>query len=88
MPRCAVALHTVRMVKQGRMEQAAVVQNYADFYREAFARFGAIALWNVRHLPDPQPEDALAITRALRTEGNLDARRLAERIERACRAAH
>jgi len=38
-------------------------------------------------LDAPQPEDALVIARALRIEGNLDARRLAEQIEQACRAA-
>lgn len=36
---------------------------------------------------EPTPEDALVVARALRIEGNLDARRLAERIEQACRAA-
>jgi hypothetical protein len=56
-------------------------------YREAFREFGAMALWNVRELAHPTPEDALAITRSLRIEGNLDARRLAERIEQMCRAA-
>ena len=38
-------------------------------------------------VPDPMLADALAITRSLRVEGNYDARRLAERIEEACRAA-
>jgi hypothetical protein len=38
-------------------------------------------------VPDPTPADALAITRSLRVEGNLQARRLAEQIEQACRAA-
>ncbi len=36
---------------------------------------------------DPTPEDALAITHTMRVEGNLQARRLAEQIEQACRAA-
>lgn len=38
-----------------------------------------------RPVPDPTPEDALAITRSLRVEGDLRARRLAELIEQACR---
>ena len=72
----------------GTMSQPVVeVEDYAELYRQAFARFGAMALWNVTQFPDPRPEDALAITRSLRVEGNMDARRLAERIERACRAA-
>jgi hypothetical protein len=38
-------------------------------------------------LDAPQPEDALVVARALRIEGNLAARRLAEQIEQVCRAA-
>lgn len=57
-------------------------------YQEAFDRFGAIALWNLRRLEHPTPEQALVITRQLRIEGNMDSRRLAERIEAMCRAAH
>jgi hypothetical protein len=61
-------------------------EDYVALYRQAFKEFGAMALWNKRLLDDPLPEDALVISRALRNEGNLDARRLAERIEQACRA--
>jgi hypothetical protein len=57
-------------------------------YRRAFEEFGVSALWSSQPVPDPSPADALAITRSLRVEGNLDARRLAEQIERACRAAN
>ena len=57
-------------------------------YRQAFDEFGAIALWNVRRLEHPTPREALAITRQLRVEGNMAARRLAERIEKLCRADH
>jgi hypothetical protein len=56
-------------------------------YRQAFADFGALALWSSRPAQDPTFADALAITRSLRVEGNLNARRLAEQIEAACRAA-
>jgi hypothetical protein len=59
----------------------------ARLYRQAFAEFGAQALWSSRPVPDPTLADALAITRSLRVEGDLNARRLAERIEEACRAA-
>lgn len=64
------------------------IEDYVTLYRQAFKEFGVMALWNVRQFENPKPEDALAITRSLRTEGNLKARRLAEQIERACRAAH
>jgi hypothetical protein len=46
-----------------------------------------MALWNCRRLPDPTPEDALAVARALRREGDMRAFRLAEQIEMAVRAA-
>ena len=68
-------------------EEPKSTPDYVSLYRRAFAEFGARALWSTRQLPDPTPEDALAITRSLRVEGNLEARRLAEQIEQACRAA-
>jgi hypothetical protein len=56
--------------------------------RRGFEEFGALALWNKSQAFGPTPEDALVIARALRREGNMDARRLAEQIEAAARAAH
>ena len=55
-------------------------------YRRAFAEFGARALWNIREFDDPTVAQMLAITRQLRTEGDMNARRLAEQIEQAARA--
>ena len=63
-------------------------EGFAALYRRAFADFGATALWSSHPVPDPTPEDAMAITSSLRVEGDLQARRLAEQIERACGAAH
>jgi len=63
-------------------------EDFRSLYRRAFAEFGSLALWNSRQLPEPSPADALAVARALRVEGNLAARALAEQIEAACRAAH
>jgi hypothetical protein len=62
--------------------------DFVTLYRRAFKEFGSRALWNVRELEDPDSKDALVIARYLRGEGNLAARRLAERIERTCHAAH
>ena len=62
--------------------------DFASLYRRAFEDFGASALWSSRPVLDPTPADALAITRSLRVEGDMGARRLAEQIEQACRAAH
>lgn len=59
----------------------------AALYRRAFLEYGTRALWNKRQLENPTQEDALVIARALRIEGDPEARRLAEEIERACRAA-
>jgi hypothetical protein len=63
------------------------VDNFASLYRRAFAEYGTHALWNKRALENPTPGDALVIARALRIEGDREARRLAEQIEQACRAA-
>ena len=59
-----------------------------NLYRRAFAEYGSRALWNMRPVDDPTPSDALAITKALRTHGGMEGRRLAEDIERLCRAAY
>lgn len=61
-------------------------ERLADLYRRAFAEYGGRALWNMRPVENPTPADALAITRALRTHGRMDGRRLAEHIEELCRA--
>jgi hypothetical protein len=68
--------------------EASLPADIAALYRRAFDEFGAAALWSSRPVLHPTAADALAITRSLRVEGNLDARRLAEQIEQACRAAH
>lgn len=69
-------------------EKTTQPDDVVSLYRNAFREFGSLALWNVRELEDPGPKDALVIARYLRVEGNLAARRLAERIEKACHAAH
>ena len=61
--------------------------DFATLYRRAFAEYGALALWNIRSFESPTPQDGLVVARALRIEGNLRARSLAEQIEQACRAA-
>jgi hypothetical protein len=61
-------------------------EDLAGLYRRAFTDYGARALWNMRPVENPTPADALAITKALRTHGRMDGRRLAERIEGLCRA--
>jgi hypothetical protein len=68
-------------------EVPATTEMLTQLYHRAFAEYGAQALWNKRKLDTPTPEDAMVIARALRIEGDRDARRLAEQIERVCRAA-
>ena len=58
-----------------------------SLYHRAFTEYGTRALWNKRLLEEPTPDDALVVARALRVEGDREARRLAEQIEQACRAA-
>ena len=67
--------------------EPAKAADFAILYRRAFAEYGTLALWSIRSFEDPTPADALVVARALRIEGNLQARRLAEQIEQACRAA-
>jgi hypothetical protein len=61
-------------------------EDFATLYRRAFAQYGTQALWSKRMLEEPTPDDALVVARALRIEGDRDARKLAEEIEKACRA--
>ncbi len=63
-------------------------EDLSSLYRRAFKDYGSRALWNMRPVEDPSPADALAITNALRTQGGMDGRRLAERIERLSGASH
>ncbi|MFH1138835.1 MAG: hypothetical protein V1816_22385 [Pseudomonadota bacterium] len=63
-------------------EETKQPEDLLSLYRRAFREHGCRALWNVRELQNPSPQDVLAITRSLRVEGNLKARRLAEQIER------
>jgi len=60
---------------------------FVTLYRRAFTDFGTRALWNLRVFDSPTPEDALVVARALRVEGDMQARFLAEQIEQACHAA-
>jgi len=63
-------------------------EDLANLYRRACAEYGTQALWNMRPIEAPNRADALAITKALRTHGGMDGRRLAERIERLCIAGY
>jgi len=73
--------------KSGTMnEQTTETAGFMSLYRRAFAEYGTHALWNKRLLDAPTQEDALVVARALRIEGDREARRLAEQIEQACRA--
>jgi hypothetical protein len=77
------------MVKRDAMnDTAAEPEDISNLYRLAFAKYGTQALWNMRPIEDPTPADALAITKALRTHGGMEVRRLAEHIERLCGAPH
>lgn len=77
------------MVKRNRYERPTQEpEDFGSLYRRAFEEYGTQALWNMRPIEDPTPADALATTKALRTHGGMEGRRLAEQIERVCRAPH
>ena len=76
------------MVKTTAMNAPPRSETFVSLYRRAFVEYGTKALWNMRPIEDPTPADALAITKALRTHGGMEGRRLAEQIERVCRAPH
>jgi hypothetical protein len=69
------------------MPEQAVQSDFVELYHRAFAKYRSQALWNLRAFESPSPEDALVVARALRIEGDMRARFLAEEIEQACRAA-
>ena len=66
---------------------AKVPEEFGSLYFRAFAEYGTRALWNKNPIAHPTQADALVVARALRIEGDREARRLAEQIEVACRAA-
>ena len=67
--------------------EADQLESLADLYRRAFAQFGTRALWNLRPVAKPSMAEALAVAQALRTHGRMEGRRLAEQIEKLCRAS-
>ena len=58
-------------------------ESLTALYNRAFTEYGTHALWNVKQLDDPSPHILRRTAHRLRVEGDLDARRLAERIEKA-----
>ena len=72
--------------KSSGSQEAPGRERLVGLYHRAFALYRARALWNIREFEDPTPQQILAITRQLRTEGDMNARRLAEEIEEAARA--
>ena len=77
--------HQVKRAEPSTRE-APSKNDVVGLYRRAFAQFGARALWNLKEFDDPTVEQMLAIPRQLRTEGDMNARCLAEQIEQAARA--
>ena len=68
------------------MSAEAVQSDYVSLYNRAFEEYRAHALWHMRRFDEPTAEDAFAVARTLRIEGDLAARRLAEQMEQACHA--
>lgn len=81
-------LHGIHAKRVTMNDTSTGTEPLGTLYRRAFAEHGTQALWNLRPRADPTPADALAITKALRTHGGMNGRRLAEHIEQVCHAAH
>lgn len=56
-------------------------------YDEAWGRFEARCLWNVRRVTSPTPDEALHVAGCLRGNGDMEARRLAAHLEDLAHAA-
>ena len=56
-------------------------------YEAAFADHGSRALWNLRPSENPTVAEVRVVARALRVEGDLASRILAEQMEQLARAA-
>lgn len=56
-------------------------------YDEAWGRFEAKCLWNVRRVTSPTPDEALHVASCLRGNGDMEARRLAAHLEDLAHAA-
>lgn len=69
------------------MTDAVETEDWRELYAEAFRLFFPAVLWSYRKLEQPAPANGLSISYALRQQGDMRARRFAERLERACRAA-
>jgi len=67
--------------------QIAAMEQLEELCRRAYAQYGVQALWSFREIEHPSPGHARVIARALRVEGDMKARFLAEEIEKACLAA-
>jgi hypothetical protein len=87
-----VPWYAFAMSQQAHQDRPSPNRPTADvvgLYRRAFAEFGGRALWNIREVEaEPTLDQILAITAQLRTEGDMNARSLAEQIEQAARADH
>jgi hypothetical protein len=60
------------MPKRAIQDALAHPEDFQALCRRAFADYGAQALWNMRPIENPAPADVLAITKALRTHGDMD----------------
>jgi hypothetical protein len=65
-------------------EQVSAPPLAVELYREAFRDYKSMCLWQQRLLDSPSIATAVATAGLLRREGNMDARRLALRIENDC----
>lgn len=76
--------NAVSSPRNGMME---ISPSLAQAYDQAWVRYEARCLWNVRRAARPTPEDARDVAQRLRQYGDMSARRLATRIDGEANAA-
>lgn len=59
-----------RFLPERNVDKNERIRDVERFSRQAFAEFGAMALWGSRPVENPALDDALAITKGLRAEGD------------------
>lgn len=64
-----------------RKRTSEISPSLVEAYNQAWARYEARCLWNVRRVAQPTAEDARDVAQRLRQYGDMSARRLAARID-------
>lgn len=79
--------HQLHADRSSRIPQPSPQSTPEQLYTHAWTHYAGRCLWNVRQAQTPTVADYKATARALKAKGDMQARRLADRLEEAARAA-